>query len=158
MKSLSTAEAEKVRAIAEHHGFTVAAALVMLAAVIRGNGGMAQFNDPEFGGPGQWMAGGMTMVSGMFNERLRARVQGLAADLSAFVLQRRSTSPFGDSPVNSDHGSWWPRILGVPTSTGAQNDTKYAYFGPLRRLAIARGTHVLLYDTGDHIILSLIHI
>lgn len=152
MTSLSSAEAEKVRAIAERHGFTTAATLVMLAAVIRGNGGMAQFNDPEFGGPGQWMAGGMTMVSDMFNERLKTRVQGVAADLSTFVLQRRSASPFGEASVESNDDAWWPQAFGAPTSTGAQNDTKYAYFGPSRRLAIARGTEISVYDTGDHVI------
>jgi hypothetical protein len=33
----------------------------MLEAVRLGNGTMAQFSHPEFGGRGQWIAGGMTM-------------------------------------------------------------------------------------------------
>ena len=52
-------------------------------ALQRGWGSMAQFNHPEFGGYGQWMRGGMTMVGDMFNASLRNRVDALALDLSA---------------------------------------------------------------------------
>jgi hypothetical protein len=33
---------------------------------------MAQLSHPEFGGSGQWMAGGATMFSDMFNNALKA--------------------------------------------------------------------------------------
>lgn len=33
---------------------------------INGNGSMAQFSHPEFSGSGQWMRGGMIMVSDIF--------------------------------------------------------------------------------------------
>jgi hypothetical protein len=43
-----------------------------------------------------------------------------------------------------------PADLGQPTSTGAQNDVRYAYFAPTRRLAIEVNGRVTVYDTLDH--------
>jgi hypothetical protein len=47
---------------------------------------------------------------------------------------------------------WWPEGLGEsPNSAGGQNDTRYAFFGGKRRLAVDRGDgNVQIYDTGDH--------
>lgn len=59
--------------LAEHHGFTTEALRTMLAALIVGNGSMANFNHPEFGGIGQWMSGGMAMTSSGAGD-LRRRV------------------------------------------------------------------------------------
>ena len=47
-------------------------------------------------------------------------------------------------------GNWWPSELGNPSSTGAQNDLRYAYFPGSRRLAIALRGQVTVYDTGEH--------
>jgi hypothetical protein len=60
----------------------------MLDAVMNGNGGMAQFSHPEFGGSGQWMRGGMTMVGDMFNNGLKNRVDSLCYDLSSLVASQ----------------------------------------------------------------------
>jgi hypothetical protein len=38
---------------------------------------MAQFSHPEFGGSGQWMRGGMSMIGDMFNSGLKSRVDSL---------------------------------------------------------------------------------
>src|SRR4051794_15304662 len=46
-------------------------------------------------------------------------------------------------------GRWWPEGLGQPTTSGGQDDLKYAYFADRRRLAVSRGSEVTLYDTGD---------
>jgi hypothetical protein len=45
---------------------------------------------------------------------------------------------------------WWPDGLGEPSSTGSQNDLRYAYFPKARRLAVQRGDATTLYDTADH--------
>jgi hypothetical protein len=45
---------------------------------------------------------------------------------------------------------WWPAELGGPASVGAQNELRYAFFPATRRLAIARGSQVTVYDTDDH--------
>jgi len=47
-------------------------------------------------------------------------------------------------------GAWWPAELGSPSSTGAQNDLRYAWFSDAHRLAIRRNGDVTVYDTGDH--------
>lgn len=44
---------------------------------------------------------------------------------------------------------WWPEGLGQPTTAGAQDAMRYAYFAGQRRLAVSRGGTVTLYDTGD---------
>ena len=157
MPPLSAATRERVAEIASWHGFSAAAAEVMLAAVARGRGAMAQFDHPEFGGAGQWMRRGMTMVGDMFNTALKARVEALCADLSALVDDDPAlTAPSALTPVSeSDRaaaGAWWPAGLPAPDSTGAQNDVRYAWFATPRRLAIERAGTVTLYDTLDHCI------
>lgn len=139
--------------LAERHGFSRDAVMSMLEPVTRGHGTMAQFDHPEFGGHGQWMGGGMTMVSDMFNDSLRSRVAALCADLSKLV---------GDNPAHAEPASlfvsprasvsqlWWPAVLGVPSSTGSQNNVRYAYFASPRRLAIELHGEVTVYDTLDN--------
>jgi hypothetical protein len=51
---------------------------------------------------------------------------------------------------NAQFGNWWPADLGVPGSTGAQNNLRYAYFPGARRLAIDVGGQISVYDTGNH--------
>ena len=156
MPDLSPATRGRVAEIAGRHGFSAAAAEVMLAAVARGRGGMAQFDHPEFGGPGQWMRGGMTMVGDMFNSALKARVEALCADLSAVFDSdpALARAPGASAPASAESaapgGAWWPAGLPAPESTGAQNDVRYAWFAAPRRLAIERAGRVTLYDTLDH--------
>lgn len=47
---------------------------------------------------------------------------------------------------------WWPENLGdQPSTSGGQNETRYAFFGDKRRLAVDSGNgNVKVYDTGDH--------
>lgn len=49
---------------------------------------------------------------------------------------------------------WWPEGLGEsPNSAGGQNQTRYAFFGDKRRLAVDLGDgKIRVYDTGDHLI------
>ena len=82
MSGLTEAGRQAVRDAAARHGVSEQAAEAMLHALVRGGGTMAQFNIPELGGSGQWLASGMTMVGDMFNYGLQARVAGLASDLS----------------------------------------------------------------------------
>jgi putative oligomerization/nucleic acid binding protein len=141
-----------VQNLAHRYGVSVDAAKTLLMAVNAGGGSMAQFYHPELGGGGQWMRGGMTMVGDMFNNGLQATVAGLCSELSALlssqqVFQASVPSPYGTGgPANH----WWPGGLGNPSSSGGQNDCRYAYFPETRRLAIDRGGRVTVYDTLDH--------
>jgi hypothetical protein len=155
MPDLSPVTRERVAEVAGRHGFSAAAAEVMLAAVARGRGAMAQFDHPEFGGPGQWMRGGMTMVGDMFNSALKVRVEALCADLAGVLDSEPARArAAGAAPPSAEAaapgGAWWPAGLPAPESTGAQNDVRYAWFAAARRLAIERGGRVTLYDTLDH--------
>ena len=145
MRQLSTTGQQAIDDIARRHGFSVDATLSMLDSVINGNGSQAQFSHPEFSGSGQWMRGGMTMVSDMFNNHLKGRVSDLCADLSNLLASQPDL--VRSSGKSSD---WWPSDLRWPDSTGAQNGVRYACFSQARRLAIEIDGQVTVYDTLDH--------
>ena len=147
MATISETVRRRIAQIAQRSGFSVEAATAMFDALRTGNGTMAQFNHPDFGGPGQWMRGGMTMVGDMFNDALKTRVDALAGELAAVVAE---LPPEDVATGGGASARWWPSSLGTPASTGAQNDVRYAYFPDGRRLAIDRGGHVVVYDTADH--------
>lgn len=175
MQPLTPEGQEIIERLAEQYQVSVDAVMSMLQAVMDGNGTMAQFNHPEFGGAGQWMQGGMTMVSDMFNYPLKSQVEGLCSALSNLLsssAQRARPTQFqsqqqGGRPASAGPGStgpvslfvapepgtsgyWWPANLGMPNSTGAQNNVRYAYFARARRLALEVNGRVTVYDTLDH--------
>lgn len=174
MQNLTPQGQQIVNDIASRHGFSQDAVTHMLIAVLNGNGSMAQFSHPEFGGSGQWMQGGMLMLGDMFNASLKGRVDALCHELSSLLANQpgllqtgsfQSQSQSGGSdqsqtsggyrgdsnlfvPDPADH--WWPRELGTPSATGSQNNAKYAYFANACRLAVNTGGDVWVYDTLDH--------
>jgi hypothetical protein len=52
-------------------------------------------------------------------------------------------------PMESEP-KWWPHNLGQPSSSGSQNDVRYAFFPDARRLAVKQNGNVTLYDSDDH--------
>src|ERR1044071_7847136 len=142
MQQLTPTAYQADQNLSQRYGVSVDAVTTLLAAVAAGGGTMAQFYHPELGGGGQWMRGGMTMVGDMFNSRLQSTVSGLCAELSALLgstqvyapLPQPSGGAFGGQMMNSNQ--WWPAELGSPSSSGGQNDARYAYFPQTRRLAI----------------------
>jgi len=157
--------------LAQRYGVSNDAIMCMLDAVLNGNGTMAQFNHPDFGGSGQWMQGGMTMVGDMFNYALKSKVEGLCSELSNLLANQQSAlfmpmssqsqsqggqQQGGYAPVSlfvpntGGSGNWWPAELGFAASTGAQNNIRYAYFPSSCRLAVEINGHVTVYDTQDH--------
>jgi hypothetical protein len=159
MSSKLTPEGEKVvSALAARYAMGVDAVKLMLDAVARGGGTMAQFNLPEFGGSGQWMRGGMIMVGDMFNNSMKATVDNLCNELSGLLASQATLfAPLPQAPTpgdaeavkswSSSPGAWWPLELGYPAATGAQNNERYAYFPKIRRLAVEYGGRVEVYDT-----------
>jgi len=104
MRELSSSGQQAINDIAYRTGFSPDAVLSMLDSVINGNGGMAQFNHPEFGGYGQWMRGGMTMVSDMFNNHLKGRVDGLCFELSNLISSQPDLIRTGSFQSQSQGG------------------------------------------------------
>jgi len=146
----------------------------MLIAIQNGNGSMAQFNHSEFGGCGQWMRGGMTMVSDLFNNQLKSRVDSICSDIANELANHQITPFRGSFQSQSQNGanaqmqaagtggsgnslfvpdpeaSWWPQELGAPIALGSQNNVRYAYFANDHRLSVKTGSDVWVYDTQNH--------
>lgn len=118
MQQLSPAGQQIIDDIARRYGFSTDAVLSMLQSVINGNGGMAQFNHPEFAGSGQWMRGGMTMVSDMFNNNLKASIANLCAELSQLVAAQPDLLRSGSFQSQSQGGQQQNSYSG-----GANNGT-----------------------------------
>ncbi len=178
MLQLSSTGQQAVNDMAQRHGFSFDAVQSMLESVLNGNGSMAQFSHPEFGGSGQWMQGGMTMIGDMFNNYLKGRVDSLCADLARLINSQpglvrtgsfQSQSQNGNTSVNSwgapqggtnspnslfvpapVQADWWGPDLKWPNSSGGQNGMRYAWFSQAHRLAIESGGQVTIYDTLDH--------
>ncbi len=88
MKQLTPEGQQIINNIAQRYNFSPDAVFSMLQSVINGNGSMAQFNHPEFGGSGQWMRGGMIMLGDMFNNGLKNSVGGLCQELSNLIANQ----------------------------------------------------------------------
>ncbi len=150
--------------VAQRHGVSLDAAVALLGALAQGNGRQAQFNHPDLGGMGQWSEGGMIMVGDMFNQGLKHRVDALCNELAGLLHSQPLLGAVGQAQSQTQGGGgvslfvagspsasqWWPAELGSPTSTGAQNDLRYAFFPGPRRLAIQQDGRVRVYDTGEH--------
>jgi len=166
MKALTKEGQEAVKEIAARYNLQPETVESLLKAVVLGNGTMAQFNLPELGGQGQWMRGGMTMVGDMFNSALRTIVDNLCTELAELVAttvlfeskdepvhMRASTQSSGQEQTSggeaffSQPSSSWPAIFGNPTSSGSQNNFRYAYFAPVHRLVIEEDGQRTIYDT-----------
>jgi Short C-terminal domain len=174
MQQLTPDGQRVVNDLSLRHGFSPDAVTHMLFAVLNGNGSLAQFSHPEFGGSGQWMRGGMIMLGDMFNNYLKGRVDALCNDISTILANQpgllqegsfQSQSQSGSGQQNQTSGArfgrsslfvpdpddnWWPSDLGSPSATGAQNNVRYAYFANARRLAVKTGGDVWVYNTLDH--------
>jgi mannose-6-phosphate isomerase-like protein (cupin superfamily) len=160
-----------IRELAARHGVSEDAVRTLSVALERSGGRLAQFSHPDLGGYGQWMPG-MTQIGDMFNSALRDRVDRLCQELndrifsadesmpskrpeSTAISQPNPIKPMSPmkpmEPMKAPE-RWWPKELGdAPNSAGGQNETRYAFFGDKRRLAVDTGDgKVSVYDTGDH--------
>ena len=136
------------------HSISPDAVRTILRALRSGGGSMAQFSHPDFGGMSQWSPG-MTMVGDMFNNDLKSKLDAVCKELSAYVVESRSTENGDDRDQGSYRSNeqvshWWPANLGTPSAVGSQNDLEYAVFPGTQRLAIKDGGNVDIYDTGEH--------
>ena len=176
----SAEDRQFIHAVAQQNQLSEAAVETLFHAVQAGHGTAAQFNHPELGGMGQWLAGGMIMIGDFSNHRLKATIAQVCTEIAAYLqsgerqsqtaspaphqTQHQTTgaepttfkpfAPLGDFAF-SPQATWWPQEWGAPTASGAQNTLRYAYFAPKRRLAIWQGQRVALYDTQDHQINSV---
>ena len=151
---------QKLAECAERFGFGRAAMQHLWAAVVEGGGDMAMFDHPEFAGPGQWMRGGLILITEPGNHVLKNRIDAACNTLSRVMREGGDAVASGHRRIHADARGWdtvrverevwWPQDLGAPDATGEQNAMAYAYFAAARRLAIRQAERVTLYDTGDH--------
>jgi hypothetical protein len=169
MQQLSAKGQRLVAQLAQRHGFGTAAVSTMVCAVLEGNGTMARFSHPEFGGAGQWTPGGR------INDMLDGRVDALCREIAAVLAQAPGLLLPEHSPAGGQEGEgyqggafcqprllapdppthWWPEELGIPSTTGTQHNVRYAYFSDTQRLAVDTGDEVWVYDAQDHQITGL---
>ncbi|TAL44701.1 MAG: SHOCT domain-containing protein, partial [Methylovulum sp.] len=105
MRQLTPEGQQIINNLAQRYQFSPDAVLSLLQSVINGNGTMAQFNHPEFGGSGQWMRGGMIMLGDMFNNALKNNVSQLCQELAKLVV---------DQPNLLQSGSFQLQTQGAP--------------------------------------------
>lgn len=139
---------DHIETLAQKHGFSRETVETVMRAMLTTNGRSAQFNHPELGGFGQWMPG-MVQIGDMFNTALQSRVNALCSELSVLL----ATMP---TEVRMPaYVQWWPAELGIPNTSGGQNDLHYAYFAVQHVLVVKRGQQVTRYDTSGHTILGV---
>ena len=144
--------------VAQRNGFSLDAVTTLLDALNRGGGSQAQFNHWEFGGMGQWSQGGMIMIGDMFNNSLKYRVSNLCQELANLLRnQPLYVPPVPVQPgenvslyVAGSGNQGWPAEFGHASTSGAQNNLRYAYFPNVRRLCIQQDGRVRTFETGDH--------
>jgi len=151
----SPTERDLIASLAREHGVSSEAVKVVLEALRRGGGTMAQFSHAEFGGMSQWSSG-MTMVGDMFNDGLKAKLSAIAGSLAAYLRDHPVKRRYEEASVSyrstgmPSAASWWPGEFGTPSSVGSQNDVRYAVFPETRRLIIDDHGELTAYETGDH--------
>jgi hypothetical protein len=153
MKALTKEGKRAIETIAEKYQLKTESIETLARAVVNGNGSMAQFNIPELGGNGQWMRGGMTMVGDMFNNSLKAKVDNLCSELANLISTKVIFEESQDLPTDirsNSSSTFWPSVFGHPTTSGSQNNFKYAYFAPSKRLVIEEDGLRKIYDTKHH--------
>lgn len=148
MQKLTPEGQNLVNDLSSRYHLSTDAVIYMIGAVNNGGGTMAQFNSPELGGSGQWMQGGMTMVGDMFNNGLKNTVDNLCSEISN-ALATMTIFPIAPAGTRASN-QWWPTNLGlgVPVSSGGQNNIRYAVFP--NRLAVELNGQVTVYDTLDN--------
>ena len=93
------------------------------------------------------------MIGDMSNDGLKARVDRLCQSVTHLSKQMRTILPAKtDLTTPSPAAAWWPPEFEILTSSGSQNHTRYAYFGPTQRLVIDSFGKTTIYDTRGHFI------
>ncbi|MEB3321894.1 MAG: SHOCT domain-containing protein [Synechococcaceae cyanobacterium] len=106
-------------------------------------------------GGGQQMqtgAGGQQMQVGGGGQQMQTGPGGMAAmtPMTAMNPMPPMGSAGGSLFTPDPRDTWWPKELGSPSATGAQNDVRYALFPAAGKLAVEANGRVSVYDTGEH--------
>lgn len=131
MRQLTPEGQQVINNIAQRYNFSPDAVFSMLQSVINGNGSMAQFSHPEFGGSGQWMKGGMIMLGDMFNNGLKNTVGGLCQELSNLIANQPGLIQSGSFQSQNQGTQQQSNFGGNSSSTGGQQQNSSGPTGPV---------------------------
>lgn len=131
MRQLTPEGQHIINNIAQRYNFSPDAVFSMLQSVINGNGSMAQFNHPEFGGSGQWMRGGMIMLGDMFNNHLKASVGGLCQELANLVAEQPNLIQSGSFQSQSQGTQQQSNFAGNSNYSSGQQQNSSGPVGPV---------------------------
>lgn len=159
MPESSAARDRQLAELAAYYGFGDEAVAQLWRAVSDGGGDMASFDHPEFLGPGQWMRGGLILITDPADRVLKNRIDSLCNALSRALREDRAPA-VGQRRLNAEarawdtpgnlRRAWWPGSMGDPDAAADTGALAYAYFDRPRLLAIRRDDTVTWYDTGVH--------
>jgi len=131
MRQLTPEGQQIINNIAQRYNFSPDAVFSMLQSVINGNGSMAQFSHPEFGGSGQWMKGGMIMLGDMFNNGLKNTVGGLCQELSNLIANQPGLIQSGSFQSQNQGTQQQSNFAGNYSGTGGQQQNNSGPIGPV---------------------------
>lgn len=131
MRQLTPEGQQIINNIAQRYNFSPDAVFSMLQSVINGNGSMAQFSHPEFGGSGQWMKGGMIMLGDMFNNGLKNTVGGLCQELSNLIANQPGLIQSGSFQSQNQGTQQQSNFGGNYSGTGGQQQNSSGPTGPV---------------------------
>ncbi len=146
---------DSIRAIAIRHCVSEGAVRRLVQGLLLTDGAQVEFNEPELGGPGQWMPG-LIKVRDASNSALKRRIDAICSEIAQQIqsgtLRPTNTPPHQNRPITWEENGlvWWPGEMGSPTLTGALHGIRYAWFAHVRRLLIDEEGHVRVYDSGMH--------
>jgi len=131
MRQLTPEGEQVINDLAQRYNFSTDAVHSMLQSVINGNGSMAQFSHPEFGGSGQWMKGGMIMLGDMFNNYLKNSVGGLCQELSNLVANQPNLIQSGSFQSQNQGNQHQTNFSGNNSNTSGQQQNNSGPTGPV---------------------------
>jgi hypothetical protein len=131
MRQLTPEGEQVINDLAQRYNFSTDAVHSMLQSVINGNGSMAQFSHPEFGGSGQWMQGGMIMLGDMFNNYLKNSVGGLCQELSNLVANQPNLIQSGSFQSQNQGNQQQTNFSGSNSNTNGQQQNNSGPTGPV---------------------------
>jgi hypothetical protein len=131
MRQLTPEGEQVINDLAQRYNFSTDAVQSMLQSVINGNGSMAQFSHPEFGGSGQWMQGGMIMLGDMFNNYLKNSVGGLCQELSNLVANQPNLIQSGSFQSQNQGNQQQTNFSGSNSNTNGQQQNNSGPTGPV---------------------------
>src|ERR1700729_1175938 len=114
---MSANDGDLVDRMAKKHSVSPAAVQIVMDALRRGGGRMAQFSHADFGGMSQWSPG-MSMVGDMFNIQLKAKLDSLCSDIAAHLSSSNAAGEDESRPEQVSYRStgksadWWPSGFG----------------------------------------------